>query len=156
MEAYRAYLELLGQLKSELSALTGLAQEKTRAVAKDDLMGLDKVLRQEQARALSLRSLEKKRQKALEELELTNVPLTKLSEHYPEELRLEAKDAAEGLRTQYRVYQSASTAARNTLECSLHEIEKTLQGWGAENAEGAGYQGADIEPPTKMRTDIRA
>jgi hypothetical protein len=155
MDAYASYLDLLEQLTGELEQLTGLAQEKVAAVRKDDLDGLNRVLRQEQAHSLAVRSLEHRLQQGLEKLGLTELPLAQLAEHYPEPLRLRAGGVVGKLRQQYRTYQSVSGSVRSALECSLHEIEKTLEALGADQEAGAGGLEGEPEPPARLRTDIR-
>jgi hypothetical protein len=152
MDAYAVYLDLLRQLTCALEQLSGLAREKMDAVRKDDLKALDLVLKQEQAISLSMRSLERKRQKTLDQLQLGDVPLSHLADHYPEETRLEAKTTVDDLQRQYKTYQSVSQAARNVLECNLHEIEKTL---GNEAPNHLDYDGS-VELPSQLKTDIRA
>jgi hypothetical protein len=79
------------------------------------------------------------------------MPLSELEAQYPEAMRPEARKVIGDLRTQYRIYQSVSTVARDALECGLHEIEKIL------NSEtGTGYAANDVELPKQLRTDIRA
>ena len=124
---YNDYFRLLEQLGGILDSLTGIAREKIVAVRKDDLAGVDACMKREQVLSLSLRSCEKKREKLLRDLGMENVPLSRLAESCPEELRLEAKAAAEKLRARYTLYRSAENVARSTLECNLHQIEKMLE-----------------------------
>ena len=155
-EHYLAYLSLLGGLNSDLEQLTSLAQQKTDAVRQDDLMALDEVLKQEQAMSLTLRGLEQKRLALISQLGLEGVSLSDLSSRYPAELRAQAKEAAETVQRTYKVYCSAADAARITLECNLHEIEKFIASAGGAPTEGAGYTPPNTEPPKKMKTDFRA
>ena len=120
------YLNLLTQLKDELSRLSDLAKQKTSAVRASDLMALDEVIRQEQASSLSFRGLEQKQNALLQSTGLAGIPLSVLSEHYPPKLRHQAKQVTEALQTQYNVYQHCAEVARNTLEMNLHEIDKVL------------------------------
>jgi arginyl-tRNA synthetase len=156
MENYANYLALLDQLGEELDRMSTLARKKADAVRHDDLEALNQVLKQEQAMSLAMRGLERRRQSEVEELGLTDSRLTHLAEQYPESMRLSAKETVERLQRKYRIYQSASEVARHTLECSLHEIEKALYGWGAEVPGGKNYPKNTVEPPRQMRTDIRA
>jgi hypothetical protein len=153
MDAYANYLDLLRQLTAALRQLTDLSRQKMDAVHKDDLKALDLVLKQEQAISLSMRSLERKRQKALDQLQLGNVSLSRLAGLYPQDRRLEAKTTVEDLQREYKIYKSVSAAARNMLEGNLHEIENTLGKLGAENV---GVPGYTVEPPSQLKTDIRA
>jgi hypothetical protein len=153
MDAYANYLDLLRQLTAALRQLTDLSREKMDAVRKDDLKALDLVLKQEQAISLSMRSLERKRQKALDQLQLGNIPLSRLAARYPQETRLEAKTTVEDLQREYKIYKNVSAAARDVLEGNLHEIENTLGKLGAENVGVPGYA---VEPPSQLKTDIRA
>ncbi len=156
-EPYEAYLELLSDLSRQFAQLSDLAQEKTQAVRKDDLMALDEVLKQEQALALALRGQEQRRLAMVQALNLEGVPLAQLAQNCPPNLQLQARDAAEGLARQYQIYCSAAEVARNTLECNLHEIEKTLAQLGGDQTAGPGYsQTAETVPPPKMKTDFRA
>jgi vacuolar-type H+-ATPase subunit I/STV1 len=155
MSAYASYLDLLRQLTGDLEKLTDLARQKATAVRQDDLNALDQVLKQEQALTLTVRGLEQKLKRTLDELHMTRVPLTSLPEQYPQELQLEARRTVGALREQYQLYRAVSEAARHTLECNLHEIEKALNDWGAPDRTGPGYEKDGVEPPPQMKTDIR-
>lgn len=153
---YLDYLSLLNELCGHFSSLCDLAHQKTAAVQHDDLLALDKVLKQEQALALTLRGFEPKRLKQLEALGLSGVPLSKLADAYPSHLRMRAKETAEQLQTQYQLYQAAAEVARNTLECNLHEIEKIVSDMGGDAVSGPGYSSPDLDLPRPMKTDFRA
>lgn len=68
--SYQSYLDLLGELSGSLERLAQLAQDKAAVVRQDDLIGLDGVLKQEQAMALNLRGLEQRRLKLAAQLGL--------------------------------------------------------------------------------------
>ncbi len=125
-EAYREYFAFMGRLGELLDKLTELAKEKAAAVRRDDLLAVDNCMKQEQALSLNLRAMDKKRENLLAEMGLENVTLAELAGHCPEEIRKEARDAAEELRTRYMLYRSASDVARTTLECNLHQIERMM------------------------------
>ncbi|MBE6909724.1 MAG: flagellar protein FlgN [Ruminococcaceae bacterium] len=125
-EAYRDYFAFMDQLGQTLDELTELAREKTAAVRRDDLLAVDGCMKREQALSLSLRSMDRKREKLLAQMGLRDVTLSGLAQHCPEELRGEAKAAAAKLRDRYVLYRSASDVARTTLECNLHQIERLL------------------------------
>ena len=125
-EAYREYFAFMEQLGRALEQLTELAKEKTVAVRRDDLLAVDECMKREQALGLSLRAMDKKRDKLLAAIGLENVTLSGLAQHCPEELQQEAKNAAEKLRDRYDLYRSASDVARTTLECNLHQIERMM------------------------------
>ena len=132
-EAYREYFGFMAQLGELLDRLTELAKEKAAAVRRDDLLAVDNCMKQEQALSLSLRTMDKKREKLLAGIGLKGVPLSELAQRCPEELRKEARDASEELRTRYLLYRSAADVARTTLECNLHQIERML----ADEADGS-------------------
>ncbi|MBR2894049.1 MAG: hypothetical protein IKC03_00130, partial [Oscillospiraceae bacterium] len=121
-----------------------------------DLLTLDQILREEQAAALALRGLEQKRTTLLQQLGLSNTPLSDLPAHAPDTLRQKTKTTVETLRTQYQIYQSAAQTARNTLECNLHEVEKFLAASGVEQPSSTGYHPVNIDAPPPMKTDFRA
>ena len=125
-EAYREYFAFMDQLGGTLEELTKLAKEKTVAVRRDDLLAVDDCMKREQALGLSLRAMDKKRDKLLAAIGLENVTLSGLAQHCPEELRQEARAAADKLRERYGLYRSASDVARTTLECNLHQIERMM------------------------------
>jgi hypothetical protein len=155
-EIYRSYLALLGSLREGLARLTELANEKTAVVRQDDLTGLDRVIKQEQAQAMAFRGLENKRLKLHEQLGLAERPLSGLPAAFPASLRLEAKQAVEALQSQYKIYANSAKVARNTLEIHLHEIDKVLSYMGGAPSGGAGYEQRPSEPPSRMKTDFRA
>ena len=125
-EAYREYFGFMGELGKLLDRLTELAKEKAAAVRHDDLLTVDNCMKQEQVLSLSLRAMDKKREALLAGMGLKDVALSDLAQHCPEEIRREARDASEELRTRYMLYRSASDVARTTLECNLHQIERML------------------------------
>ena len=125
-EAYREYFAFMDQLGGTLEKLTELAKEKTVAVRRDDLLAVDDCMKREQALGLSLRAMDKKRDKLLAAIGLENVTLSGLAQHCPEELRQEARAAADKLRERYGLYRSASDVARTTLECNLHQNERMM------------------------------
>ena len=125
-EAYREYFAFMEQLGKTLDQLTELAKEKTVAVRRDDLLAVDDCMKREQALGLSLRAMDKKRDKLLAAIGLENVTLSGLAQHCPEELQQEARSAANRLRDRYDLYRSASDVARTTLECNLHQIERMM------------------------------
>jgi len=154
--AHEEYLALLDEVGKNLDQLTQLAGQKNQAVRKDDLLALDEVMKQEQAISLALRGLEQHRLKLLEQLGLKGVPLAGLAGKYPAELRAQAKQTVENLRSRYDIYRAASQSARTTLEINLHELEKIIAAHGGGPSSGAGYTPADVQPPSNMKTDFRA
>jgi hypothetical protein len=90
MELFLSYLSLLDALREKLATLCDLAAQKTAAVCNDDLAALNNVMKQEQALALAFRGLEQKKSTQAKALGVEAVPLSKLPEQYPEELRLQA------------------------------------------------------------------
>lgn len=156
-ELHLSYLQLLRELNGSLEQLGEMARRKLAHVRENDLMGLDEVLKQEQAMTLTLRGLEQRRLKLVAQLGLDGVGLTELPSKYPEELQLEAKQTAEQLRNGYSVYRSCADAARNVLELNLHQLEKIISdAGGSPAAAGAGYRAPGVEPPENMKTDFRA
>lgn len=155
-ELHRSYLRLLRELGESLEQLSGLAREKQEHVRESDLMGLDAVLKQEQAMTLTLRGLEQRRLKLVSQLGLDGTGLDDLPDRYPEELQLEARQTVDAVRESYSLYRSCADAARNMLEVNLHEIERVIAASGADTVSGAGYQTPGVEPPQNMKTDFRA
>lgn len=156
---FQDYLKLLREVGRLLEQLAGLAQQKAEAVRKDDLLGLDEVLKQEQAMGLNLRGLELKRLKLVPQLGLEGVTLSQLPSQCPPELKEETQQVVRGLKDSYRAYRSSSDMARNTLELNLHQIEKFVAANGGDPKDleaGAGYAAPDKEPPRSMKTDFRA
>ena len=125
-ERYEEYFAFMRQLGGVLEQLTAIANEKNAAVRRDDLMTVNDCMKREQAIALSLRAMDRKREKMLEEMGLRDVRLSALADHCPPEVRLQARDAAEKLKNQYAVFRSAADSARTTMEMNLHEIEKII------------------------------
>lgn len=154
--SYVTYLGLLDSLRGNLESLSKLCREKAEAVRSDDLARLDTIMRREQALSLAFRGLEQKKDSLLQELGLESVPLSALAAHFPKELQPKAKTCVEALKAQYDIYRAASEAARNTLECNLHQIERFLAAQEASNVPGPGYTPPAAEPPKAMKSDFRA
>lgn len=151
-----ALLTLFDSLTDHLRQLTELAKRKTTAVRMSDLTELDKILKEEQAQSLAMRGIDQKRVSLLSQYGLENVPLAALPAKLPPEWQQQAREAAEALRSEYTIYQSAAEIARNTLECNLHEVEKFLAAAGAAADGGAGYRNSDVDAPPQMKADFRA
>jgi len=147
MAGWQDYLKFLNSLAHTLEQLTQVEQEKNTAAAQGDLLGVEECMKREQVLSLSLRGIDQKRDKMIEQLGLRGVPLRDLVEHSPEGLEVETRRVADTLRQQYEVFQAASSAARNTLEVNLRAIEL----YCAER---------EADPPkemeTRRQTDFRA
>ena len=154
---FRAYFQLLDNLRQQLAHLTDLTRLKAKAAQNDDLLALDEVLRQEQAAALNFRGLEQRRQKQTAELGIAELALSQLVDCCPPALQEEARQASENLTAQYRTYRSVAEDTRAILERNLHEVERTLEQAGVHPEEGTpGYREAQPETPPNMKTDFRA
>lgn len=138
---HQSYLDLLRELTGCLDRLGELSEAKAQTVRQDDLLAMDDVLKQEQVLSLSLRGLEQRRTKLLTKLELSGVPLSDLPEHYPAELRDEARRTVEDVQRSYKMYRARADMARGLLELNLHQIDKLIVATGAHPDDvGAGYQ----------------
>ena len=141
---WREYLGQLEKLAGTLDQLTEVEREKAAAVGRGDLDAVDACMKREQVFSLNLRGFDQKREKLLAKMGLTGSTLRQLEDQSPKEAILETKQTAEKLRQRYRVFQSASEVARNTLECNLRAIEKLQQEGAAKSAPPAGALQADF------------
>ena len=149
MASWQDYLKLLRNLSTTVGQLTQVERDKNAAAAAGDLAGVEECMKREQVLSLSLRGYDQKRDAMLAALGLKGVTLRELANHSPEELRLEVKGVAEELRRQYEIFQSASKAARNTLELNLRAIERV-------QAVRAGDAAQAEEQRKNHQTDFRA
>lgn len=140
---YPELFRFLEKLGGELEKLTELQRKKTAAVRRDDLMGVNECMKQEQVISLSLRSMDIKREKLLGELGLAGLPLSAMPERCPAEYRAQARAVAEDVREKYLIYRSAADVARTTLEVNLHQIEKIVDDLSSGASAGPGGM-ADI------------
>lgn len=85
-----AYLRLLRETAATIGQLAQVEREKTAAVSVGNLTEVDECMKREQVFSLRLRGYDIKRAAALKELGLEGVKLSKLAQHAPEELRMEA------------------------------------------------------------------
>lgn len=147
MATWQDYLKLMEGLGRTLEQLTQVELDKNAAASRGDVLGVEECMKREQVLSLSLRGIDQKRDKMIEQLGLRGVPLRDLVEHSPEGLEVETRRVADTLRQQYEVFQAASSAARNTLEVNLRAIEL----YCAER---------EADPPkemeTRRQTDFRA
>ncbi len=159
-DLYRSYVSFLRSLSQGLESLTDLAEKKYAAAQTDDLLVLNELLNQEQAQSLNFRGLELTRDRLVPKLGLTGVPLSKVPDRCPPDVREEVRQAVETLQRRYRAYQAASGRARTLMEQNLHEIETAIVKMGgppANQQTGAGYRKeTETEPPPSMKTDFRA
>ena len=159
-ELYRSYLTFLRSMSQGLERLTDLAEKKYVAAQTDDLLTLNDLLNQEQAQSLHFRGLEQTRDKLLPQLGLTNVPLSKVPDHFPPAMQAEARETAAALAGRYAAYRKASGKARMLLEQNLREVDHAIAQMGgppAGSEAGPGYQKeAEVAPPPSMKTDFRA
>ena len=156
-QLYSAYLDVLDGMSGDMDKLADLCREQCAAVRRDDLVGLDDVMKREQVVGLSLRGREQKRQKLSLQLGLDGTRLAALPRTVPKSLLPRAQESVERLRRSYDSYQNAAQVARHTLEINLHEIEKIIAAHGIDPARSAGPAGdAPAGPPSNMKTDFRA
>lgn len=146
MAAWQDYLKLLGELGRTVGQLAVIEQEKTGAVSRGDVSGVDECMKREQALSMSLRGMDQRREKLLDQLGLKDVPLREVADYAPEELIMDVKTAAEAVRSQYALFQAASQVARDTLECHLRAIEKAQAG-----ADGVAPPQEDHPPQADFR-----
>lgn len=135
------YLQLLAEIKAAIEQLISVENHKLDAVHAAELPTVDECIRQEQAISLTLRSLDQRRTKMMQELGLAKVSLSGLAEHFPAELRQEAAKKAAELRSAYADYASISEATRMALERGLREIESMTR---------AAEQPPAQQPPRSM------
>ena len=156
-EKYRAYLTYLDDLRAGLEGLTALAREKAAAVAADDLMALNEVMKREQVLSLSFRGMEQTRERLQKELGLEKSRLSQIPQLVPASMQEEARKLAVALKIQYAEYQKQSAQARNALEKGIQEVESTIRAMGGTlEQEDPGYGGGAPPAPPSMRTDFRA
>ena len=158
-DVYQAYLALLRSLGESLDQLSILARKKVAAANQDDLMGLDEVMKQEQAMTLAFRGMEQNREKLLAQLGGGNVPLSRLPERFPPEMQGQAREAVAALQRQYQDYRKEADEARGVLERHLREIDAIIKDMGGTPApeEGPGYVSPPPpDTPPSMKTDFRA
>lgn len=147
MEAWSEYLAMLRKLTKTLETLTDVEQTKTKAVMAGDLAVVEKCMKQEQAASLTLRGLDQKREKMMDQLGMRGVPLRQIMDHCPPGQEEQTRQTADVLRRQYAVFCGASDVARSTLEKHLHVMEEMQK-------EFSGGEPALDVPPTKA--DFRA
>ena len=145
---WRDYLALLDSLGGTLEELTELERTKTLAVGRSDLDGLEECMKREQVASLTLRGLDQKREKLMDQLGMRGVPLREIMSRCPPGAEQETKEAAEALRRQYAIFQTTSEASRNALEIHLHIIEELHK------RAGGGELPHQDAPP--MKADFRA
>ena len=149
MASWQDYLKLLVSLTHTLEELTKVEGEKNTAASAGDLVMVEECIKREQVMSLTLRGYDQKRNAMLAALDLRGTTLNQLESRCPEELQLEVKGVAEELRRQYEIFQSASKAARNTLELNLRAIERV-------QAVRAGDAAQAEEQRKNHQTDFRA
>lgn len=154
---FQDYLKLLRDVGKTLEQLAAINQQKAAVVRENDLLKLDEVLKQEQALGLNLRGLEQRRLKLVPQLGLGGSALSDLPSKFPPELELEAKKTMTELQHSYDIYRSCADTARNSLELTLHRIDRFITAAGGDPKDlDAGYTPPGMEPPKNMKTDFRA
>lgn len=126
-EVYEAYFTLLERFGECLDRLSELAKRKNIAAKRGDVLTVNECMKEEQTISLTLRHMDQRRLKLLAALGLEGVPLSALADHCPPAQRQAARAAAETLRRKRELYRAAADAARATLECSLHNVEKLIE-----------------------------
>lgn len=126
-ELYEAYFTLLEKLGEFLDRLTELAKTKNVAAQRGDVLTVNECMKEEQTIGLNMRHMDQRREKLLAALRLQDVPLSAMPEHCPPAQRQAARAAADALLSKAKVYRAAADAARVTLECSLHNVEKLIE-----------------------------
>ena len=149
MTVWQDYLNLMRNLTKTLTQLAQLEREKNAAASAGDLVMGEECIKREQVMSLTLRGYDQKRDIMLADLGLKGITLDQLEQHSPDEFQLETKAVVEDLRRQYKLFQAASTVARDTLEVNLRAIER-LQ------AKQAGDAAEAEQTRKNHQTDFRA
>lgn len=149
-QVYEDYLMYLGELADTLDQMTEITKAKNKAARIGDLETVENMMKKEQVFSMTLRGMDIKRDKMLKEMGLEGVPLSGLADRYPPELFDRARKAVEHTQKRYEVFRSASEAARVTMECALHDIQRMLPEDQPVPRREKG------EPPPRMKTDFRA
>ena len=136
MASWQDLFQMLEKLSAQLNTLTELQKEKTAAVLRDDLLGVNDCMKREQVVSLTLRSMDIKRGKLYQELGLPQRPLSALPESCPPAHRPRARKLSEQVLENYQIYRSAAEVSRSTLEINLHQLEKLIG--AAQTADGQG------------------
>ena len=126
-ELYEAYFTLLEKLGEFLDRLTELAKTKNVAAQRGDVLTVNECMKEEQTIGLNMRHMDQRREKLLAVLNLQGAPLSAMPERCPPKYRQAARAAADALLAKANVYRAAADAARVTLECSLHNVEKLIE-----------------------------
>lgn len=126
-ELYEAYFTLLEKLGEFLDRLSELAKKKNVAAQRGDVLTVDECMKEEQSIGLTMRRMDKQREKLALALGFQDVPLSAMPSRCPPQQRQAARAAAERLLTKVKVYRSAADAARVALESSLHNVEKLIE-----------------------------
>lgn len=124
MDAWSEYLTMLRKVAKTLENLTGVQQTKTQAVMTGDLKTVEQCMKQEQAASMTLRGLDQKRERMMDQLGMRGVPLRDIMDHCPPGQEEQTRQTADLLRRQYAVFRGASDVARSTLEKHLHVMEE--------------------------------
>lgn len=149
-QVYEDFLQYLAEFADTLDQMTEVTKTKNKAAKAGDLVTVEAMMKKEQVFSMTLRGMDIKRDKMLKEMGLGGVPLSKLAENYPPELFDRARKAAEHAAKRFEVFSCASEAARVTMECMLHDIERMMPESQPVPQRDKG------EPPTRMKTDFRA
>ena len=153
---YSEYLHFLAELQKELEQLTELQPQKIEAVRAHDLEALNECMKREQVISLSLRGLERKRDKLFSDLKLSGIALRDISRHCPPEYRSATEEAVEAISRRYEMLQSAQGAARTVVEKDLRRVNRELESKGIQSEPDEHYQAGPSTIPSGMRTDFRA
>ena len=149
---YAELAKLLEELAQTVDLLSQSQREITAAARAEDLAALGECMKTEQAYALTLRNLDKKRQEMQSRMGIADHTLRMVRSAAPDEEsgRL-IRQAETRLSESYKVLQSASEIARSTLECNLHQVEKMIEHLGVDPKQA-------LENPTRggAHTDFHA
>ena len=156
MDDMENLLRFFTELRQELDHLTQLQQQNIEAVRAHDLEVLNGCMKQEQAVSLALRGLEQKREKLLEALGLSGVPLLELDRRCPPKYRGEVAQATDKVRKQYALLRSAQEAARTVVEKDLRAVNQELERRGLRSESDDSYQTPSSSPLRGMGADFRA
>lgn len=134
-----AFQELIEQFIALFDRMIPLEQSKLEVVSRNQVARLEEIIKKEQAKIMTLRGLDQKRERMQEDLGWKDLSFQEILKQLSEEQRPKVKQLFDELASRVTAFQSVTESSRTLMEVNLHTINQIL----AKHTRGAQTYGED-------------
>ena len=147
-------MTILQETNHFLLEVTQVEQKKYEATLENNVVVVEDCMKKEQALLLKLKGLDKKREKALQNVGKPNATFREIIATFPEEQKMPLDKLFAQMQENLKKYKEVERNAQSALEFNIHCIDKQLE--QVQGNKGKMYEGhGKVKQATKSFTSRR-